>query len=164
MLRRRALLAAVVISGFGPAAQASDSSARVVFAGIRADVRSLGLAAIRNESPSVPPPVVRDAPTLSEPLPSSGEGFRYGYDAAGSRAEDSPQGIPARSALKLKAAPVSIMDRTGWSWSGRLGPVRWLGPLDGESGELMLRVQRIPGAPRPAGLGRLYVSIHYTFE
>lgn len=162
MLRGRALLGVVMIAGFGPAAQAHEPTARAVFSGIRADVRALGLVAMRDESASLPPHVVRDAPVLSEPLPSTGHVFRYGYDAAGT--QDLRQGISARAALKLKIAPVSIMDRTGWSWSGRLGPVRWLGPLDGEGGELMLRVQRIPGAPRPAGLGRLHVSIHYTFE
>src|SRR5688572_7865938 len=164
MSRGCALLAVTLVAGFGPAAHASESAARAAVAGIRADIRSLGLVAMRDEPSSQPPHVVRDAPVLSEPLPSTGHVFRYGYDAAGTRAEDFRQGISARAALKLKIAPVSIMDRTGWSWSGRLGPVRWLGPLDGESGELMLRLNRIPGAPRPAGLGRVHISIHYTFE
>ncbi len=164
MLRGRALLVGVVISGFGPAVHANESVARAAFAGIRADVRSLGLAAARHDSSSLPPAVVREAPVLSEPLPSTGDGFRYGHDAAGSSEEDFRHGISTRPLPKLKIAPVSIMDRTGWSWSGRLGPVRWLGPLDGEGGELMLRVQKIPGAPRPAGLGRVHISIHYTFE
>jgi hypothetical protein len=164
MLRGRALLGVVMIAGFGPAAQAHEPTARAVFTGIRADVRALGLVAMRDESPSLPPHVVRDAPVLSEPLPPTGHVFRYGYDVAGDRPEDFRQGISARAALKLKVAPVSIMNRTGWNWSGRLGPVRWLGPLDGEGGELMLRLQRIPDAPRPAGLGRIHISIHYTFE
>jgi hypothetical protein len=164
MLRGRALLGVLMIAGFGPAAQAHEPTARAVFTGIRADVRALGLVAMREESPSLPPHVVRDAPVLSEPLPANGHVFRYGYDAAGSHAENFRQGFSARAALKLKVAPVSIMNRTGWNWSGRLGPVRWLGPLDGEGGELMLRLQRIPDAPRPAGLGRVHISIHYTFE
>src|SRR5688572_1844453 len=161
MLRGRALLGVLMIAGFGPAAHAHEPTARAVFSGIRADVRALGLVATRDESLPLPPHVVRDAPVLSEPLPTTGHVFRYGYDAAGTRPEDFRQGISARAALKLKVAPVSIMDRTGWNWSGRLGPVRWLGPLDGERGELMLRLQRIPRAPRPEGLGRVHSIIHY---
>jgi len=161
MFRGRALLTAVVIAGFGPAAHATESTARAAFTGIRADVRTLGLAAARHDSSSQPPPVVRDAPVLSEPVPASSDGYRYD---AGSRVEDFRYGISARAALKLRVAPVSVMNRIGWSWSGRLGPVRWLGPLDGEGGAMMLRLQRIPGAPRPEGLGRFHVGIHYTFE
>ena len=164
MFRGRALLAAWVIVGFGPPAQANDSAARAVFTSIRADVRSLGLAAARHDSSDLPPHVVRDAPALSEPLPGTGHGFRYGHDAAAIRVDDFRHGISARAALKLQVAPVSILNKTGWSWSGRAGPLRWLGPIDDEGGELMLRLQRIPGAPRQAGLGRLHVGIHYTFE
>jgi len=164
MFRGRALLAAWVIAGFGPAAQANDSAARAAFTGIRADVRSLGLAAARHDSSDLPPHVVRDAPALSEPLPRTGHGFRHGHEAGAIRVDDFRHGISARAALKLQVAPVSILNKTGWSWSGRAGPLRWLGPIDDEGGELMLRLQRIPGAPRPAGLGRLHVGIHYTFE
>ena len=89
-----------MIAGFGPAAQAHEPTARAVFSGIRADVRALGLVAMRDESASLPPHVVRDAPVLSEPLPSTGHVFRYGYDAAGT--QDLRQGISARAALKLK--------------------------------------------------------------
>lgn len=164
MLRGRALLVGVVIAGFGPAVHANESVARAAFAGIRADVRSLGLAVARQDSSSLPPTLVRDAPALSEPLPSTADGFRYGHDATAGSEGDFRQGISTRPLPKLKIAPISIMNRTGWTWSGRLGPVRWLGPLDGEGGDLTLRLQRIPGAPRPEGLGRFHIGIHYAFE
>lgn len=67
------------------------------------------------------------------------------------------------SASALRFSPALAGSRPGWAFSGRAGPLRWLTPLDNE-GEITLRLGRIPGQPRPPGLGRLNMSIHYSFE
>ena len=69
--------------------------------------------------------------------------------------------VPA-SALNL--APSSAAARTGWGFSGRVGPVRWLTPLDGEGETKMRFGGRLPGQPRLPGTGNFSVSIHYAFE
>lgn len=105
--------------------------------------------------------------TRARPAPAEGYRYGIGYAAlAESRGEDSRFGLaePLSSHPSLKLAPGSVMLRTGWTWSGRLGPVRWLGPLDGEGGETLLSLRRVPGQPRMQGGGRLQISIHYTFE
>jgi hypothetical protein len=64
--------------------------------------------------------------------------------------------------LRLVAAPG--VSRTGWAFSGRAGPLRWLTPLDSE-GQTRLRLGgRLPDQPRAPGLGRFNVGIHYSFE
>jgi hypothetical protein len=68
------------------------------------------------------------------------------------------------SAPPLKLSPSHAATRTGWHWSGRVGPLRWMSPLDGE-GESKLRFGgRLPGQPRMPGMGHFNVGIHYTFE
>jgi hypothetical protein len=75
---------------------------------------------------------------------------------------DFAQRTASASALRLSPAPAG--SRTGWAFSGRAGPVRWLTPLDGE-GQTTLRLWgRIPDQPRVPGLGRFNMSIHYRFE
>jgi hypothetical protein len=64
----------------------------------------------------------------------------------------------------LNLAPSSAAARTGWGFSGRVGPVRWLTPLDGEGETKMRFGGRLPGQPRLPGLGNFNVSIHYAFE
>ena len=64
----------------------------------------------------------------------------------------------------LRLLPVVSTPRTGWALSGRVGPLRWLTPIDGE-GEIKLRLWgRVPGQPRTPGMGNLNISLHYTFE
>jgi hypothetical protein len=64
--------------------------------------------------------------------------------------------------LRLAEAPGA--SRTGWAFSGRAGPLRWLTPLD-SVGQTRLRLGgRLPDQPRPPGLGRINISIHYRFE
>lgn len=101
--------------------------------------------------------------------PTPGEDYRYGIGyatLADSREDDFRFRLaePLSSHPSLKLAPTSVMLRTGWAWSGRLGPVRWLGPIDGEGGETTLSLRRVHGQPRMEGGGRLQISIHYTFE
>jgi hypothetical protein len=64
----------------------------------------------------------------------------------------------------LNLAPSSAAARAGWGFSGRVGPVRWLTPLDGEGETKMRFGGRIPGQPRLPGTGNFSVSIHYAFE
>ena len=64
----------------------------------------------------------------------------------------------------LNLAPSSAAARTGWGFSGRVGPVRWLTPLDGEGETKMRFGGRLPGQPRLPGTGNFSVSIHYAFE
>lgn len=64
----------------------------------------------------------------------------------------------------LNLAPSSAAVRTGWGFSGRVGPVRWLTPLDGEGETKMRFGGRLPGQPRLPGTGNFSVSIHYAFE
>lgn len=67
-------------------------------------------------------------------------------------------------ATGLRLAEASGASRTGWAFSGRAGPLRWLTPLDSE-GQTRLRLGgRLPDQPRAPGLGRFNVSIHYSFE
>ena len=78
--------------------------------------------------------------------------FRYGLS------------VRAAPAAPLKLSKSYPATKTGWHWSGRLGPLRWLSPLDGE-GEGKLRFGgRVPGQPRMPGMGNFNVGIHYTFE
>lgn len=64
----------------------------------------------------------------------------------------------------LNLAPASAAARTGWGFSGRVGPVRWLTPLEGEGETKMRFGGRLPGQPRLPGMGNFNVSIHYAFE
>lgn len=90
---------------------------------------------------------------------------RYGFARSGALApEEVRYGLaPARpSPLKLSAGQPAT--KTGWQWSGRVGPLRWMSPLDGE-GESKLRFGgRLPGQPRMPGMGHFNVGIHYHFE
>ncbi len=68
----------------------------------------------------------------------------------------------AGSALNL--SPSMLASRTGWQFSGRAGPMRWMTPLDGE-GETAVRFGgRVPGQPRMPGTGLFNLGVHYTFE
>jgi len=114
------------------------------------------------------PELVFEDPVESVPLDARPVGLSYKLDepAPDSRFDgvrfDFAQRAASASALRL--SPASAGPRTGWSFSGRAGPVRWLTPLDGE-GETTLRLWgRIKDQPRPPGLGRFNMVIHYSFE
>ena len=130
--------------------------------GVRPDVRSLGLRLGRY------PAAERDsAPATGYSF--SSDAFRRGQDWTAPsefRPEDLHYGLTPAAAIgaSLKATRASFMHRTGWNWSGRLGPLRWLGPVDSADGEMLLSLRRVPGQPRAEGLGKFHVSIHYTFE
>jgi hypothetical protein len=127
-------------------------------------------SAIESTDPNEPPApeLVSMDPVESVPLEARPVGLNYRPDAP---APDSrPAGLrfdfarrPA-SASALRLSPALGGSRPGWAFSGRAGPVRWLTPLEGE-GESRLRLWgRIPDQPRPPGLGRFNMSIHYSFE
>ena len=95
---------------------------------------------------------------------------RFGPATSGaasfSRAEDALYGFPGRAAgsTGLKLTPAPNAPKPGWEVSGRVGPLRFLSPLDGE-GETRLRLGgRVPGQPRMPGMGLFNVGIHYNFE
>jgi hypothetical protein len=68
------------------------------------------------------------------------------------------------SASALRLSPALAGSRTGWAFSGRAGPVRWLTPLDGEEQSTLRLWGRIRDQPRAPGLGKFNMSIHYSFE
>jgi hypothetical protein len=122
------------------------------------------------------------ADPAARPVPFPGAGGTAKASAAGEAPRyefDRPAGMPPamapddfRYGLSARAAPVSPLKlsrsypatKTGWNWSGRVGPLRWMSPLDGE-GESKLRFGgRVPGQPRMPGMGNFNVGIHYTFE
>lgn len=115
----------------------------------------------------VDPELVSEDPVESVPLGArpSGLNYRLDYPAPDSRLDNERFDFArsAASASVLRLSPAFAGSRTGWSFSGRAGPLRWLTPLDGEL-ELTLRLGQIPGQPRPPGLGKLNMVIHYSFE
>lgn len=182
MLHQRAALVSVVIAGFWPAgavyaadlAALASSEIAVRQSPLRASVQPQSSGARpasfrpgRYAMASLSPAAERDSSAVSGASPSvAADGVRPGRAAPGEyRLDESRDGLSTSAGIEsgLALAASSLMNRTGWTWSGRLGPVRWLGPLDGE-GETMLRLRRIPGQPRIQGVGRFHVGIHYTFE
>lgn len=85
----------------------------------------------------------------SAPLPAN-PGTGYDHQGAGGS--------------KFKLSRPAYATKTGWEMSGRVGPLRWLSPLDGE-GETRMRLGgRVQGQPRMPGTGLFNVGIHYNFE
>jgi len=75
-----------------------------------------------------------------------------------------PYGLANGAGVSLNINTRSYASRPGWAFSGRVGPVRWLTPLDGE-GDTRLRFGgRVPGQPRLPGMGLFNVGVHYAFE
>ena len=78
--------------------------------------------------------------------------------ALGLRAGDSLGSEPA----PLLASPRRVIE-PGWHFSGRVGPLRWLTPLDGD-GDTQLRFGgRVYGQPRMPGTGNINIGINYNF-
>lgn len=98
---------------------------------------------------------LRDVPPAPAPLPRAEE-LQLGSATSAAGA------FAAGTGLKL--SPSASVTRPGWEVSGRVGPLRFLSPLDGE-GEAKLRLGgRVPGQPRMPGMGLFNVGIHYNFE
>jgi hypothetical protein len=64
----------------------------------------------------------------------------------------------------IRLTPVAGVNRGGWAFSGRAGPVRWLTPITSEGSTVMRFGGRVPDQPRTPGLGNFNLSIHYAFE
>ena len=131
-------------------------------------------------TPAAPSPAIESSTPspAQEPAPSVPmEGLRFDAKPAGltykadvaaaaPRPDDFRFDLAHRQASEapLRLSPVVSTPRTGWAFSGRMGPLRWLTPIDGE-GETKMRLGgRVPGQPRTPGMGNLNISLHYTFE
>lgn len=141
-------------------------------AGIRVESRSTPLNVDLGAAPATSrSDELRYGPVTPVAIPSSrADDFRYGpatgAAVASSRAEDLPYGFPSRAAggTGLRLSPPASAPKPGWELSGRVGPLRFLSPLDGE-GETKLRLGgRLPGQPRMPGMGLFNVGVHYNFE
>lgn len=128
-------------------------------------VRSPGFKPGRYALASLPPAEAREAP-LSEPAYGSQDRLRFGYERATGefRLDEYRYGLAARNENGLARSFVisNVPPRLGWGWSGRLGPLRWLGDADGD---VQLRLGgRLPGQPQMSGMGSINIAFHYTFE
>jgi hypothetical protein len=114
------------------------------------------------------PELVSEDPMESVPLEARPVGLNYKLDEpAPDSGPDGPRFDFAQrpaSASALRFSPAFAGSRTGWAFSGRAGPVRWLTPLDGDGPSTLRLWGRIPDQPRTPGLGKFNMSIHYSFE
>jgi hypothetical protein len=115
----------------------SAPSASVSSQGLRSESRPLGLNYRTDAS----------APALRP------DDFRF----------DAENRSAAATAAALNFTPVSNLSRAGWHFSGRVGPVRWLTPLDSEGNTTMRLGGRVQGQPYVPGTGRFSLGIHYAF-
>jgi len=131
-------------------------------------------------TPTAPSPAVKlsapiPAPESASSVPSQGlqletrpSGLTYKVDvaAAAPRPDDFRFDFAHRQASEaaLRLSPVASTTRTGWAFSGRLGPLRWLSPIDGQGETKMRLFGRVQGQPRMPGMGNFNISLHYTFE
>ena len=67
-------------------------------------------------------------------------------------------------ATGIRLTPAAGVNRGGWAFSGRAGPLRWLTPITSEGSTVMRFGGRVPDQPRTPGLGNFNLSIHYAFE
>ena len=124
--------------------------------------------AIESSPPSPAPELVPSVPMEGLQFDAKPAGLTYKADvaAAAPRPDDFRFDFAHRQApdAALRLSPVVNTPRTGWAFSGRVGPIRWLSPIDGE-GETKMRLWgRVPGQPRMPGMGNLNIGLHYTFE
>ena len=131
-------------------------------------------------TPAAPAPAIESSPPSPAPelVPSvlmeglqfdakpGGLTYKVDVPAAAPRPDDFRFDFaqhPAQEAA-LRLSPVISASRTGWAYSGRVGPLRWLSPIDGE-GETKMRLWgRVPGQPSTPGMGTFNINLHYTFE
>ena len=131
-------------------------------------------------TPTAPSPAIESTPPnpVPEPVPlvpmegllldAKPAGLIYKVDvpAAAPRPDDFRFDFAQRPASEaaLKLSPVVSTPRTGWAFSGRLGPLRWLTPID-HDGETKVRLwSRVPDQPRTPGMGHYNINLHYAFE
>ena len=129
-------------------------------------------------TPAAPSAAIESSPPSPEPAPSvpteglqsdaKPVGLTYKVDvpAAAPRSYESRFDFTQRPAPEaaLRLSPVVSMPRNGWAFSGRVGPLRWLSPVDRE-GETKMRLWgNVPEQPRTPGMGNFNIGLHYTFE
>lgn len=125
-------------------------------------------SAIESSPPSPAPEAAPTVPMVGLQLDAKPAGLTYKVNVAGAapRPDDFRIDFAHRQASEAapRLSPVVSMPRTGWAFSGRVGPLRWLTPIDGE-GETQMRLGgRVQGQPRVPGMGHFNISLHYTFE
>jgi hypothetical protein len=129
-------------------------------------------------TPAAPSAAIESSPPSPEPAPSvpteglqldakpAGLAYKMDVPAAAPRPDDYRFDFAQRPAPEavLRLSPVVSTLRTGWAFSGRMGPLRWLTPIDGE-GETKMRLWgRVPGQPSTPGMGTFNINFHYAFE
>lgn len=158
MLRHRAVLVSALAATFMP-----------VFAAYAADSLSVTQpdGAVTLQQLFRPAsPQSNSAPGIVSETRAAVLSFETGVASSFSRPSDHRYGLASGAAASsaLKLSPTNFASKTGWQVSGRVGPVRWMTPLEGE-GETAVRFGgRVPGQPRMPGMGLFNVGIHYTFE
>jgi len=140
-----------------------------VFAAYAADATPTAPTPVVTVSPPDPAPAA--APSLTSQglrlnSPPSGLNYKVDVPAPALRPDDFRFDLADRSAsaAALKLTPVINSPRAGWHFSGRVGPLRWLTPLDGDGATNLRFGERVPGQPRTPGMGIYNISVHYTFE
>lgn len=160
-LRRAVLVSAIAVSSWPVVcAQASDTPAVAQSPAASPQAQP---AAYHVE---LPPANGRVAPARSAPQDSLRQNDAVLAASASARpATFAPAyvaPVAAKPTLNLDRGPAA--PRTGWEMSGRVGPLRWLAPLEGE-GETQVRLGgRIQNQPRIPNMPPLNVGIHYSFE
>ena len=122
-------------------------------------------------TPTAPSPAIESP--APEPVPSvpmegllldakpAGLTYKVDVPAAAPRPDDFRFDFAQRpsSEAVLKLSPVVSTPRTGWAFSGRLGPLRWLTPID-HDGETKVRLwSRVPEIGRASCRERVYVLV-----
>jgi len=131
-------------------------------------------------TPAAPSPAIESSPSSPAPemvLPVPLEELQFeakpadltykaDVAAAAPRPDDFRFDFARRPAPEAgpRLSPVASTPRTGWALSGRVGPLRWLSPIDGEGETKMRLFGRVQGQPRMPGMGHFNISLHYTFE
>ena len=124
--------------------------------------------AIESSTPSPAPEPAPSVPMEGLQFDAKPAGLTYKVDvaAAAPRPDDFRFDFTHRqvSEAALRLSPVVCTPGTGWAFSGRVGPVRWLSPIDGEGETKMRLFGRVQGQPRMPGMGHFNIGLHYTFE
>ena len=124
--------------------------------------------AIESSPPSPAPEWVPSVPMEGRQFDAKPAGLNYKLDvpAAAPRPDAFRYDFAQRPAPEavLRLTPDITTLRAGWALSGRMGPLRWLSPIDGEGGATMRLWGRVQGQPATPGLGSFNISIHYTFD
>ena len=124
--------------------------------------------AIEISPPSSAPEMVPSVPMGELQLDAKPAGLAYKADvpAAAPWPYESRFDFAQRPAPEaaLRLSPVVSTLRAGWAFSGRMGPLRWLSPIDGEGETTMRLWGRIPEQPRTPGMGNFNIGLHYTFD